>query len=304
MNEPGSIPVLTVHGMGLAHAWENSMLELWQHGCEIPTQYDKPGDPLSKDCTMMIVVHDPTLEPCIHRAFPGGLDALEEYRLEVVDGIKDHWVRDPNDPDDHRWEYTYHDRLRRFKGAALVKRTLKVDSSSVFNLEAIEIDQIEDIATQLAQCPHTRRANAVIWNPVTDTGISDPPCLQSIWCRILPDSNGTLRLNMNVRFRSRDAYDAAFMNMWALISLMKTIALKVEMRLAERVLLGRYVDISDSYHIYGRRIGHFRDGFLKLVNERSFEDRTWTLEFAAEHFAEARRLIREKVKTYDERKKS
>jgi hypothetical protein len=35
------------------------------------------------------------------------------------------------------------------------------------------------------------------------------------------------------------------------------------------------VDIADSYHIYGSDHKEFRDRFLKSVNERSFEQRTW-----------------------------
>ncbi|MCK7472406.1 MAG: hypothetical protein MZV49_00060 [Rhodopseudomonas palustris] len=37
----------------------------------IRTEYDKPGDPPSRDCTMLWTVEDPFAEPRIHRAFPG-----------------------------------------------------------------------------------------------------------------------------------------------------------------------------------------------------------------------------------------
>ena len=37
-------------------------------------------------------VEDPFAEPRIHRAFPGGLEDLEIYRQEVVDGVHDHWI--------------------------------------------------------------------------------------------------------------------------------------------------------------------------------------------------------------------
>jgi len=46
------IPVLTAEGDCIARAWENAMLRLFESGCEIKTQYDKPGDPGSKDVTM------------------------------------------------------------------------------------------------------------------------------------------------------------------------------------------------------------------------------------------------------------
>ena len=108
------IPVLTAEGDCIARAWENSLIALYESGCSLATQYDKPGDPASKDATMMLVIHDPLAEPMIHRDFPGGFEELQEYVMEVCDGIKDHLVRDPNDAGDTRWEYTYHQRLFRY----------------------------------------------------------------------------------------------------------------------------------------------------------------------------------------------
>ncbi len=93
----GSIPVLAVTGTGLAETWEKSLLELYDKGCRVKTEYDKPEDPASIDSTMMMTVLQPDAEPAIHRAFLGGLGDLEEYRLEVVEGIKDHWIRDPSE---------------------------------------------------------------------------------------------------------------------------------------------------------------------------------------------------------------
>jgi thymidylate synthase len=54
------------------------------------------------------------------------------------------------------------------------------------------------------------------------------------------------------------------------------------------------VDISDSYHIYGSYFTEF-EGFLNLVEKRSFADRVWSTEFAEPFFEEARgKLAREK----------
>ena len=92
------IPVLTAEGDCIARAWENALLRLFESGCDIQTQYDKAGDPPSKDATMIITVHDPLAEPMIHRDFPGGFEELQEYVMEVCEGIKDHCVRDPERP--------------------------------------------------------------------------------------------------------------------------------------------------------------------------------------------------------------
>ena len=95
------IPVLMAEGDCIARAWENALLRLYESGCDIKTQYDKPDDPPSKDATMIVTVHDPLAEPMIHRDFPGGFEELQEYVMEVCEGIKDHCVRDPNDPQRH-----------------------------------------------------------------------------------------------------------------------------------------------------------------------------------------------------------
>ena len=173
------------------------------------TQYDKPGDPPSKDATMIITVHEPLAEPMIHRDFPGGPEELQEYVMEVCEGIKDHCVRDARDPADTRWEYTYHQRLFAYEVPTLAP-----------------IDQIEQLCRQLAETPYTRRAQAVTWKVWEDAGCYDPACLQSIWCRII-EQEGVPRLSMNVRFRSNDAYKAAFMNMFALVQLQAKIAARI-----------------------------------------------------------------------------
>jgi len=275
----GNIPVLTVNGTGLAEAWEKSLLELFSKGIRIRTEYDKPDDPMSVDSTMIITIEDPLSEPRIHRAFPGGLDFLEEYRQEVVDGIKDHWVRDPNNPDDKRWEYTYHERLFSYRVPGHEK----------------PFDQIRLMIEKLAKKPFSRRAQAITWKVWEDLEIYDPACLQSVWCRVLPDEEDNWILNMNVRFRSNDAYEAAFMNMFALISLQEKIASQLSEAAGRPVRPGRYVHLADSYHIYGTRIQDFKDRFLSQVEKRSFEERTWTMDFAEVMFHEARKKIRLKV---------
>lgn len=308
----GSIPVLTVRGKSLAEAWENSMLSLWKNGAEARTQYDRKDkdgnyiDPPSKDCTMLIVVEEPFSDPMIHRAFPGGLEDLEEYRMEVVDGIKDHWVRDPNDPTDERWEYTYHGRLtRREIGTKILMSVLKDLAGNISHeypatSVLMVFNQLDWLVNMLAKDPITRRAIAHTWIVGEDNECSAPPCLQGIWVRAIPNPDGQyLVLNMDVRFRSRDAYDAAYMNCFAFIHLMRDIADKLEEKIGMQVRLGRYVDFSDSYHIYGRRMEDFQERFMKLYKERSFEDRTWPLSFAQPIFDEARPKILEKVAAKD-----
>jgi len=259
----GNIPVLFAAGDGLAEAWENSLNNVYKKGCDIKTEYDKPGDPPSKDSTMTIIVNDPLSEPMIHKDIPGGLEDLQEYVLEVTEGIKDHLVRSSaDDQEDTRWEYTYHQRLFEY---------------SIPGMKDI-YDQIELLAEKLAKTPYSRRAQAITWKVWEDNFCYDPACLQSIWCRVLQDNDSNWILNTNVRFRSNDAYKAAFMNMFALVQLQLKIAESISNHSRKKVKLGRYVHQADSYHIYGSYLQEFEDRFIQALENRSFEERCYRYE--------------------------
>ncbi|MFH1569210.1 MAG: thymidylate synthase [Gemmatimonadota bacterium] len=274
-----NIPVLMVEGDCLARAWENSLVAVHRRGCDVRTEYDKPEDPPSKDCSMTIVVQDPTAEPLIHKDFPGGLEDLQEYVLEVLDGTKDHLVRDAGaDAEDTRWEYTYHQRLFAYRVPGL---------DTVY-------DQIEIVADKLAQAPHTRRAQAVTWQVWEDNVCYDPACLQSIWCRMLPQGD-TWHLNTNVRFRSNDAYKAAFMNMFALLKLQARLCRMIGERSGRTVKPGRYVHQADSYHIYGAYFREFEERFIGGLQRRSFAERTFRYEDVKDIMEEAIPALRTKA---------
>jgi thymidylate synthase len=255
----GNIPVLFVEGKNLADVWERSVLSVYENGCDIKTEYDKADDPPSKDCTMMMVIAEPFSEPMIHKDMPGGLEDLQEYVMEVLDGIKDHCVRDSStDQNDTRWEYTYHQRLFEYTVPGLKK----------------PFDQIEMICQKLSETPYSRRTQAITWKVWEDNFCYDPACLQSIWCRLMGGPDDEWYLNMNVRFRSNDAYKAAFMNMFALIQLHKKMTDRIAEISGKSVKLGRYVHQADSYHIYGSYFKELNDRFLKAIKNTDFEKRT------------------------------
>jgi len=238
----------------LPEAWEEAVLRCWREGREIRTEYDKPGDPLSRDCTAIIVARHPFQEPRIHKAFPGGLEELEIYRQEVVLGIHDHWV----DPASGKWSYTYHQRLFAYETA----------TRGVVN-------QFEYIIDRLARVPHTRRAQAITWRVDVDPEVDDPACLQRMWFRIFPgEKDEPHGLRLNVHMRSNDAFKAAFMNMWAFTDLQRYVAEEVAKRLGQPVRPEAYCHIADSFHIYGSYFGEFK-GFLASLEKRSFAERVW-----------------------------
>ena len=74
-----NIPVLHVSGESLALTYEAALVKLYQEGTRFKTQYDKPGDPLSMDCTLNATILNPESDPMIHQAFPGGIDESKEY---------------------------------------------------------------------------------------------------------------------------------------------------------------------------------------------------------------------------------
>jgi thymidylate synthase len=292
----GSIPRISVVGDNLPEAWELSLLALYFAGCDIRTQYDqKDGqgnfiDPPSVDCSMSMLIKNPFAEPLIHRMFPSGLDGLEEYRQEVCDGIRDWQIRDPSDPTDTRWEYTYHERLFSYKVPGIDKPINQID-------KAIEL---------LAKAPISRRVEAITWQPWIDLGIGDPACLQRFWFRIMADETGQLYLNTNMNFRSRDSYKAAFMNDFAFINLIKYVADGIAAIRNEPIKIAAFRDDSDSYHIYGedfhthqkadgQQIAGFQDFFIKNLRKRTFDQRTWDSEYAQPIFEEARTKIPAKI---------
>ena len=234
-------------------AWEKAVIACWENGERFATEYDKPGDPESRDVTAMIHVRKPFEDPRIHRAFPGGLDDLEKYRAEVIHGVHDHWI----DPSAGKWEYTYHERLFEYE----------VPGVGV-------IDQIAGAVEKLKSAGHTRRAQAVTWQAWNDMNIGDPACLQRMWFRISGEDG---KLHMNVHMRSNDAFKAGFMNMYAFCELQGVVARKVG------VEPGAYIHIADSFHIYGSYFDEF-EGFLKTAQNRPVEDRVFNTDFAREFF--------------------
>jgi thymidylate synthase len=272
------IPVLHVEADCIARAWEESLRLLYKCGGDVKTQYDKPGDPPSKDATMLITIHDPLKEPMIHKDFPGGPEDLQEYVMEVCEGIKDHLVRDTHDPGDTRWEYTYHQRLFAYQVPTLQP-----------------YDQIETLCVKLAKTPYTRRAQAVTWKVWEDDDCYDPACLQSIWCRIT-EEDGQPFLSMNVRFRSNDAYKAAFMNIFALVQLQLKMANRVSELSGRTLKVGRYCHLADSYHLYGSYFQEFKSRFLTALEKRAFEQRTLRYQDWREIMESARPAILEKAR--------
>ena len=277
--ESGNIPVLSIHGDTIPRAYEEAIREVWQKGVSVRTEYDHPDDPPSRDATAIITVEQPFGQPRFHRSFADGLGGLSEYVMEVVYGAHDYWLKPREEilkgteSTDTRWSYTYHGRLFEYE------------------IEETIVDQVDFMVSKLSKTGYSRRAQGITWNPRLDPPSEHPPCLQRIWGRLIEDQDGELVFNMNTHWRSRDLYKAWFENVIALTTLMRRIAERISERISRPVRLGRYVDVSDSLHIYG---SYFRElegdpekgirSFFDRLESRSFEERTWTSDFVRPQF--------------------
>ncbi len=290
-----NIPVLSVYGKTLAEAYERALIELYNKGTRFKTQYDKPGDPLSIDSTMNITILEPLTDPMIHRAFPGGIENLREYVMELM-GFKDHWIKNINDEKDTRWEYTYHSRLAAYGSW---KEIIEGKSQRTGNFS---INQIDSIIDKLSKQPYTRQAQIITWMPNLDLECFDPPCLQSLWYRIIEDDEGTWWLNCNIRFRSNDAWGASFMNMFGFINFNEeVIAEGLSKKTGKKVELARMNWQADSYHIYGKDIATAKKLLFDRIDSIEFSDRTFNFndDFIKKMYNDAEAAVLLKIKDYD-----
>ena len=233
----GSQPVLFISAKTLPEAFTRTLKAVWENGCDIATEYDRSGDPPSKDATVMIEIEAPLAEPRFHMyGGPADIVELEIYRLEVVHGVHNHWVDRYGEIDERLWRYSYHERLFEYNTG-----------------DDIAVNQIEGLIQKMVDTPslYSRRFNVITWIPAIDPDLGDPPCLQRLHFRWLPGEDGAWVLNMNSDWRSRDLLKAWYMNVWAITDIQRFVAKKVGELRGIKTKVGRYVDKSDSLHIYG-----------------------------------------------------
>lgn len=238
--------------MTAAECWEGALRAVVSRGVDMPTQYDKDGDPPSKELTLIMCCELDNIN--VHRCLPGGLDDLFSYVDSVVYGTEDHLINNA----EGKWSYTYHQRLRKYP----MNR-----GNDEIGPYTIRGDQIQYVIDTLVEDPRSRRAQAILWAPEEDMGHNHPPCLQRVWLRLIDN-----KLDMNAYMRSNDAYKASMMNMYAFIMIQKYVAYKIGYITGKRIELGQYRHIVDSYHIYGKDLEDAKKS-IALMNKRIDEHR-------------------------------
>ncbi len=81
----GDIPVLSVFGETIPHAYERAIKEVWEKGVSVRTEYDHPEDPPSRDATVVITVDKPFGQPRFHRSFEDRTWTSEFVRPHFID---------------------------------------------------------------------------------------------------------------------------------------------------------------------------------------------------------------------------
>ena len=200
---------LFVRGDNLPEAYHRALVALYEDG----EMVDCPDwNTTCKEASMTIIVDHPTSEPMISKCFIGGTTELQQYMMEMLDGILDFEIERGN------WEYTYHDRMANYAG----------------------IDQLSFVVEELRRNPSSRRAVVLVRN-AKDIGSEDPACLQHLQFFIRDG-----KLDCVVLFRSNDAAKSSYMNAFALIMIQKRIAQELG------IPVGQYVHRANSYHCYER----------------------------------------------------
>lgn len=173
-----------VVGRTLPEAYHKALRELLEKG-DILSCND--WETRQKEVSMTFYVEEAMAEPMVSMFWIGGPRELQQYKMEILDGILDFEIGHEN-----KWEYTYHARFAH---------------------------QLPFIINELKRNPDTRRAIINIRDFEVDSANAHPACLQSMQFFIRED-----RLHQKVMMRSNDAAEATFMNAFAFIMLQERIA--------------------------------------------------------------------------------
>ena len=264
-----------VKGNSLPEAYHNALKELYKHG-EVLSCNDYAQN--QKEVSMTFVVEDPMSEPMISRLYIGGFYELQQYLMEVLDGILDFKIGDSQ----NAWEYTYHDRIVNFPVTQATHPNIPAHGQSA-------IDQLKFVIADLQRSPDSRRAVINIRDNSVDPFISHPACLQNMQFLIRDG-----KLHMKILMRSNDAVEATFMNAFAFIMLQKKVADALGLS------VGSYTHRANSFHCYEKDfelLEQYMDGITnKPFDEITYDYQDFFRDIMEEAIPEIEKAV-EKLKT-------
>ena len=239
-----------VRGGSLPDAYHQAIAALHQEG-EVLTTRD--WDQMQKEVSMTFVAEEPLAEPMVSKLYIGGFRELQQYVMEILDGILDFRIGDG-------WDYTYHDRMVNFP---VVQRGATAPAPAV---APAALDQVAFVLGELRRQPDSRRAVIAVRDNAVDPFSDDPACLQHIQYLIRGG-----KLHCKVLMRSNDAPKASFMNAFAFVLLQRSIADKLG------VGVGSYTHRANSYHAYERDF-KLLEQYAGAIAEKPMEEITYPYE--------------------------
>ena len=232
-----------IRGKSLPEAYHKAIAALHDEG-DLLTSSD--WNQMQKEVGMTFVAEEPLAEPMVSKLYIGGFRELQQYVMEILDGILDFRIGDG-------WDYTYHDRMARFPLAPYAGAGA-----------APHLDQIDFVIKELKRQPDSRRAVISVRDNNVDPFSDDPACLQHIQFFIRGD-----RLHCKVLMRSNDAPKASFMNAFAFVMLQKSIARELGAG------VGTYTHRANSYHAYSRDFSMLEQ-YATAIRNKPMEEITYS----------------------------
>lgn len=124
-------------------------------------------------------------------------------------------------------------------------------ASYTYGQRMAEHNQIEGLIDKLTDDPTQRGALICLWQPAVDLrGNGSPPCLITVWCRLIKTGADQATLHLAATFRSHDVAKAYPLNLFGLIGLQDHICRELSQRLNWQVSRGPVTCTSLSAHIY------------------------------------------------------
>ena len=216
-------------------AYHAALLALEQHG-KVATCKDY--NQMQKEISATMVIDSPLCEPMISRLYIGGFRELQQYVMEVLDGILDFKIN----ASENAWEYTYHNRITAYPK---------------------NFNQLDFVIQELKRSPDSRRAVIDIRDNSIDPFVPHPACLQHMQFLIRDN-----KLHMKCLMRSNDAPEATFMNAFAFILLQKRVAFKLGIE------MGSYTHRANSFHCYEKDFGLLKQ-YVDGIKLKDHDDITY-----------------------------
>ena len=231
--QTGHIPSINVKADSIGEACHKALIGCYEQGCRVETPEYRGGTRLGFDTHATIEIRYPSKEPMLHKC--GFMDTdigLMQRTLGITHGIYNHWIKNPNDPNDTRWGYTSNERIANQIPFVLAK--IKQDWQ-----EKRRISERDYFLST--------------WRPRDNTNPQELPSLQNIQLRFIQDDGEEHYLNYLTMWGCRNVEMGWLESVCAQTGkhgLQILFARKISDMLGIPIKIGSYIDTSTSLHIY------------------------------------------------------